>query len=402
MEEELFIIPLYEKFSEEESSLDSSSSTLYIQNSDEKNTCFIQSPSSSNSFHSVLPLQYKYDSINHIPSLRLNESKASYIGRSSQSCTLSISKNNKFVSRIHAKIEYHPENKAIYITCLGWNGMVLYVRTEHEPRKIKKNQTSVIEWTRDIGSIVVEVAGSFSRILWPISLEVSVDDHTDIDKIYLPCTTNDENIPPSQKTNYCLKHCKDKVERAPLNELIHENLENTKICDSVTHSDSSSFSQFVSLNDNKDEVLLDNAQSFSSDLNCSGSDDNFIDSGLLDCVLTILTFSPLSAIPSSTLTHLFPSTFSKEDVEEWLRNVGQFIAEIKREGKDASGKLLESEWYYLPEKDDNEERRARLQPFIKPIRQSRKMHKQYYWKKPKMLTLNNMTSTIMKKKNRKK
>ncbi|KTW27815.1 uncharacterized protein T551_02782 [Pneumocystis jirovecii RU7] len=418
MSQDFFSESLYEEFSKKNHPLDSLSSPLYYihQNSNEKNAYFTPDLSSSTTFCCASSPQYKYDSFDDLPTLRLNELKAVYIGRSSQSCTLSISRNNKFISRIHARIEYHLENKAIYITCLGWNGMLLHIHKEHEPRKIKKNQTSVVEWTPGIGPIIIEIAGSFSQILWPIFLETSVNNEKYTNKIYSSCTNN-ENIPPFPQEVHHHLEFDNKLERIPLKELAQDDLKNIQIYNSPRFTDSDSL-QLISLNNNKIKIFPNDTQSLSLTLNNFDSKKSFIDSDLLDCVLAILAFSPLSAIPSSTFTHLFPSAFSKEDIEKWLRSVGQFVAEIKREGKDAAGKPLESEWYYIPEsiiynfsytfilfnlEDDNEGRRARLQPFIKPIRQSRKIHKQYYWKKPKLLTSNNLTTfASLKKKNKKR
>ncbi|KTW31364.1 hypothetical protein T552_00009 [Pneumocystis carinii B80] len=394
-----------------------SSPLYYLQNSDEKNPYLTPDLSSCADLCSLSP-QYTYDSFDSFPFLRLDESKAVYIGRSSQSCNLSISKKNRFISRIHAKLEYHSENKAVYITCLGWNGMLLHIQMGLEPRKIKKGETSVVEWEPDIGSIIVEIAGSCSRILWPISLELSIDNETSIDRID-SLYTNNENVPPfSQKIYRNLGFYKNKPERSPLKELTYQDFENTRITDLPMFFNFSNFSRPASLNNSDtyvnhgsdnpystflstDKAKIDTNNSLSLDIENFGSDFNSTDSNLLDSVLTTLAFSPLSAVPLSTLTCLFPSTFLKEDVEEWLRNAGQFIAEIKREGKDASGKPLENQWYYVPEKDDNEERKANLLPFIKPIRQSRKIHKQYYWKKPRLPSSNNIAALTFVKKKRK-
>ncbi|KAL3953960.1 hypothetical protein ACCO45_011916 [Purpureocillium lilacinum] len=58
---------------------------------------------------------------------------------------------------------------------------------------------------------------------------------------------------------------------------------------------------------------------------------------------------------------------------------------IRRQGKDAAGKALESEYYYVPEHDGDEQRRAAVVDGLrKPsLRNCRKQHKQYYWKRPR-------------------
>ncbi|KAH0424666.1 hypothetical protein KCU90_g8247, partial [Aureobasidium melanogenum] len=58
--------------------------------------------------------------------------------------------------------------------------------------------------------------------------------------------------------------------------------------------------------------------------------------------------------------------------------------EIARSGKDAAGKALEDEFYYVPEMDTDEHRRAAVMIAKPPLRSTRKQHKQYYWKKPRV------------------
>ncbi|KAJ8108826.1 hypothetical protein OPT61_g7899 [Boeremia exigua] len=61
------------------------------------------------------------------------------------------------------------------------------------------------------------------------------------------------------------------------------------------------------------------------------------------------------------------------------------VGEIPRIGKDAAGKPLESEYYYVPEMDPDQMRRETIQAGMRStgLRSVRKTHKQYYWKKPR-------------------
>ncbi|KAK3110489.1 target of SBF [Teratosphaeriaceae sp. CCFEE 6253] len=61
------------------------------------------------------------------------------------------------------------------------------------------------------------------------------------------------------------------------------------------------------------------------------------------------------------------------------------VGEISREGKDAAGKLLESEFYYVPEMDGDAMRQQTVMQSLgkTSIRAARKQHKQYYWKRPR-------------------
>ncbi|KAF2089636.1 hypothetical protein K490DRAFT_36721 [Saccharata proteae CBS 121410] len=61
------------------------------------------------------------------------------------------------------------------------------------------------------------------------------------------------------------------------------------------------------------------------------------------------------------------------------------IGEINREGKDAAGQPLENQYYYVPEMDENQHRKDAVVGGIggTGLRQVRKAHKQYYWKRPR-------------------
>jgi hypothetical protein len=62
------------------------------------------------------------------------------------------------------------------------------------------------------------------------------------------------------------------------------------------------------------------------------------------------------------------------------------VGEIPRSGKDAAGKPLESEFYYVPEMDPDQMRRETITAGMRStgLRSVRKTHKQYYWKRPRV------------------
>ncbi|KAF8457614.1 hypothetical protein BDZ91DRAFT_506781 [Kalaharituber pfeilii] len=104
-----------------------------------------------------------------------------------------------------------------------------------------------------------------------------------------------------------------------------------------------------------------------------------------------LAFSRISSTPlSDIMSNLPPSILNEETVTREvivrILNSVPWIGEIARSGKDAAGKPLESEYYYISEKDTDEERRnAVVEGLRKPgIRSCRKTHKQYFWRKPKL------------------
>lgn len=100
-----------------------------------------------------------------------------------------------------------------------------------------------------------------------------------------------------------------------------------------------------------------------------------------------LAFSRLSSTPLSTiLSNLPPGLWNKastaenglttDEIRDLLETV-QCIGKITREGKDAAGKALESEYHYIPDRDEDEKRReAVVNGLMKPgLRNCRKQHK---------------------------
>ena len=114
-----------------------------------------------------------------------------------------------------------------------------------------------------------------------------------------------------------------------------------------------------------------------------------IESPVVNHVVNQLAYSRLSSTPLSTIMGNLPSEFtidspkSKENKRltlEMLKNMldrTQCIGEVCREGKDAAGKRLESEYYYIPDMDLDEKRRdAVVEGLRKPgLRECRKQHK---------------------------
>lgn len=98
-----------------------------------------------------------------------------------------------------------------------------------------------------------------------------------------------------------------------------------------------------------------------------------------------LAFSRLSCTPLQTVMAVSPkiSIVPKTQLQQILRDI-DCVGIIHREGKDASGKPLEEEYYYVPERDSDQDR-VKLVNETKGgagVRSCRKVHKQYYWKKP--------------------
>ena len=123
-----------------------------------------------------------------------------------------------------------------------------------------------------------------------------------------------------------------------------------------------------------------------------------------DHVINQLAYSRLSSTPLSTILSHLPrdaGSVSKATLRQVIQET-DCIGEVAREGKDAAGKPLESEFYYIPDKDKDDKRKeAVVNDLMKPgLRACRKQHKvsphtlnhvlmpantskQYFWRKPK-------------------
>ncbi|KAL8685104.1 MAG: hypothetical protein Q9224_005964 [Gallowayella concinna] len=140
---------------------------------------------------------------------------------------------------------------------------------------------------------------------------------------------------------------------------------------------------------------------------------------VMNHVINQLAYSRLSSTPLSTIMNNLPAHFKADIKSNSKENTGvtagelirlldstACIGEVTREGKDAAGKPLECEFYYVPDLDNDVKRRnAVVDGLRKPgLRACRKQHKvnfplyvslvrvlltrtlfskQYYWRKPK-------------------
>lgn len=110
---------------------------------------------------------------------------------------------------------------------------------------------------------------------------------------------------------------------------------------------------------------------------------------MINHVLNQLAFSRLSSTPISVIMNNLPAslklvstpsrtdkrTMTLEDLQKLLIATPS-IGEIHREGKDAAGKPLESEYYYIAEADTDVHRKAAVEGLRKPsLRACRKQHK---------------------------
>lgn len=102
-------------------------------------------------------------------------------------------------------------------------------------------------------------------------------------------------------------------------------------------------------------------------------------------VINQLAFSRVHSIPLSTIFTNLPvdmrggkksvnTALTSTELKDLMDNI-PCIGEIRREGKDAAGKALEDEFYYVPEMDSDEHRREAVNIAKPPLRATRKQHK---------------------------
>lgn len=103
-----------------------------------------------------------------------------------------------------------------------------------------------------------------------------------------------------------------------------------------------------------------------------------------------IAYSRVLQTPFSSLRELNPikkHNLSKIQLRCILIHNIDCIGVIFRQGKDAAGKALDEEYYYIPEKDEDKQRVQlveELKGSSSHLRSCRKTHKQYFWKKPKI------------------
>ncbi|KAI6244740.1 hypothetical protein HI914_07189 [Erysiphe necator] len=177
--------------------------------------------------------------------------------------------------------------------------------------------------------------------------------------------SDDENVP----LKHSLDHSSSKFDSQIISIITQDPIVSTSECLSPTLSIRTATSDFTNQSEISNHSINQLAYSLKSSL-----------------PLSQIFFKLPSHLKESYATHqdiLDDKPFTKIDLQHIL-NLTKCIGEISREGKDAAGKPLESEYYYILEQDHDEARRAAVQSLRKPsLRSCRKKHKQYYWRKPK-------------------
>jgi len=115
-------------------------------------------------------------------------------------------------------------------------------------------------------------------------------------------------------------------------------------------------------------------------------------------VIETMATSRASSLPASSIFKLVmssqPSLKSQRPEQDWLRIFERVLRDgaadrgsgvfgkVESSGKDASGRPLEAQWFYVPERDEDQERAALIRSMMpRPGKRTETMkYKQYYWR----------------------
>ncbi|KAH8119302.1 hypothetical protein DFH11DRAFT_1722828 [Phellopilus nigrolimitatus] len=108
------------------------------------------------------------------------------------------------------------------------------------------------------------------------------------------------------------------------------------------------------------------------------------------CLIQAMALSRASSMPASSLLREVlrenPHLDSQRTKKSWLRLVEDVLSahevfgRIRRDGLDADDKPLETQWFYIPENDPDQDRAALLREMMPKKRNATKKHKQYFYK----------------------
>lgn len=150
---------------------------------------------------------------------------------------------------------------------------------------------------------------------------------------------------------------------------------------------------FTAASPNPAAALLNLARPRSAPMSPIPPRETFDLSPIKNHVINQLAFSRLHSLPLSTILNNLPATmrqpretskvcslFSDVHLKNLLDDI-PCIGEIVREGKDAAGKALEDEFYYMPERDQDDGRRSAVDSGLgkTSLRAVRKQHKVCRW-----------------------
>ncbi|KAK9329512.1 hypothetical protein V1520DRAFT_168772 [Lipomyces starkeyi] len=329
------------------------------------------------------------------------------LGRSSNSSSIVLSRTNKLISRVHVATRYISSANAIEVRCLGWNGA--RVGTPTGEYALAKGES--IEIAADV-NVIIDVCGERARVEVVADAE---DDETD-DEIFVSekagdATISDRDASPEEQSDpkVGFKIWEDREENSGNGVDKKENIP-AAVSKSASHrygnADPSPAQSTTAINIAGPSIMTSAGVIPSEAGEASPAPIVPVETGentptpvpkpnpskpetdlnkLKIHIIAHLAYSRLASTPLSELRSSLPitNTLPVEILRTIIKSI-RCVGVIQRQGKDASGKRLEEQYYYIPEHDEDEHRRAAVEELRghPGIRSCRKVHKQYFWRKP--------------------
>lgn len=335
------------------------------------------------------------------------------LGRSSVASDFVLSSSNRLASRLHVRAEYikpcdSETNERVKFTCEGWNGCTIVVptfkrvtkATYMEMTKDKESATSDKEGNPEAESSFVYIPNGITDYIIPRGHNVEVD--------YVDGITIDirgDIVMVKLVDNDPVKHHKSTETRKSVDpNLKRKRAEETETKpvkkQAVGHKPAKKPISELKKNDESKPLKQPKAESESNKADEKPDFSKFTDpssfphntpmfdySKVQHLVSNHLAFSRLHSTPLSSI-HKSISALKGIDASD-LRYVlasTPWIGVVTRQGKDAAGRPLEEEYYYVYEKDKDIDRKTMVEKIgargAGGLRACRKTHKQYYWKMP--------------------
>ena len=291
------------------------------------------------------------------------------LGRSSHSSDFRLSAN-RLISRVHVRAQYLAATPAIELTCLGWNGVKVHCQgTVYDLPKDCVFQSSDTEGAE----IMVDVHDSRVVFRWPaaagraplpppppfvaiyedadappaMAVKAELDDDDDATQLELP--------PPAPP------RARSPTAAEAMTEMAHPT--------SAPAADDS----------DSDGVLSEPDYDYASPPApaARATPPRKATTALTNHLTNQLAFSRVNALPLSELYSNLPAELAAAATVARVMHIlaaSPCIGEIKRVGKDAAGKPLESQYYYILDQDRDEGRKAAVGG-RSGMRNCRKTHK---------------------------
>ncbi|XBW37385.1 hypothetical protein QEN19_002965 [Hanseniaspora menglaensis] len=373
-----------------------------------------------------------------LPIMSHEQSKTVTIGRSSKMNDFQLTPKSGLISRQHLALTYFPNSNSLRIKCYGKNGVVVNFPKELQYKLVRQLKEKIFELVpkddaaefvndkeivsnKGITSFVLNereicfipyMTGlqlSFGVVSVEVVIKDMLSDTEELGEAAAQSSNRNQERNGSAGSNILSSPLADVVEYDEQDkpDMTHENLQAKLLAeeDSANKPDKKIITVKRSLEETsqsvndfkkqktslKNNFMVTKRQALEQLMNKLSSL-NISIKELVHLLTNHIAFAPVQQIPlrqlyeanTSTSNHLSLPEF-KIFTENLLLNMEPSIQMIPRQGKDAAGKLLDPEFFYDVEKDNNEERVlivGSLKGGRSGLRNCRKTHKQYFWKKP--------------------